>query len=344
MSASSPVTLHMDPFFEMSLIDKPFLPPPATTSMVNRPSPAVSESSPTTSESAPKSSELPLKPIDKRLFFKIHELEVVQNIMKASSKTAFPLAIAELIATYVTSNENLFGIKEWKEYLDADIDETEPPIPTTIYKFLFSKDPLIKNQDPLNPILNCDTHFPLVLVPKKITYAKNTHDKEPHPYRVIHLYYLLKKLGKKPNRSNIPFPPKIDLINKYELTHVGMPGIKGHAHSQEPTRWVILREGAYRIPDKINAFSEMRDFNKTHSTDYECYDEEQIDITTVIFTNYVRTGKLTATFKLSSNESDIIALSNALYPSERNKRFFLLKKIIQKQIEENTDCCGCVIQ
>lgn len=335
MSGLSPITtLDVGPFFEMSLID---IPSRSLTSVS-----MVSESSSTTSESVPK-------PIDTRLFFKMHELEVVRNIMNASSVTSFSLLIAESIATYVTSDENIFGTKEWKEYLGAHIDDTEPPIPVSFYEFWFSQDPFVPDQDPLNPTLNCDTHFPPVLVPKKITY-----DKTHQPYRLTHLYYLLKKLGEKPIRPDISFPPKEELISNDELINLGFPGIRGQKTSQEATRWVILGRGVYRSDYRENMlkgiyhssnYQIMEDFNKKYSTTYECYDSdnEAINITTVIFANYVKSGKLTTSFQFPKDHAPIL-LSDCLYEGLSSKRYFLLKKIVHEQVKEhNTDSC-CVVQ
>ena len=204
-----------------------------------------------------------LPPLRNSLVLKRHEHLVTAQILGTGH---FPRVLAELIASYVTSNVDCFGAQEWQRYFGTNIVEPEPELnPDEFYNFWHGPDPI----DPTKQV--CETHLPPVLRPRLVTDNDTAYQ---------YSLYALSELIEKPQEghpSSYDFDTRV--FSQNGRTHAG------------PSCWVVMRKDVLSrnqpYPQQIEI---IRNLNIRTGAGYE-EESSAIDLATVVSAHHVMTGE-----------------------------------------------------
>ena len=208
-----------------------------------------------------------LPPLTNGLILKRHGHLVIEEILKAPH---FPPVLAELIASYVTSKEDCFGVGDWQRYFEANIVDLEPVLsPYEFYRFWFSRDPIYPTK------LVCDTHFLPVLCPQNIMLNGTL------------LSYNLNTLGQLMSRPREGYSSRYKYHNSEELETFRL-----HAQTQAgPTCWIIMRKDLLARGESYSTqIQVLKNLNTRTGISYQ-HESSAIEIATVVSVHHVVTGE-----------------------------------------------------
>ncbi|HSX04182.1 MAG TPA: hypothetical protein VLG76_05580 [Rhabdochlamydiaceae bacterium] len=206
----------------------------------------------------------------KDLFFRHHRPEVVAAIVLGHP--SFPVAVAGVVADYITNKEDVFGAREWARVFGVDTVDPEKELPAkSFYHFWFRPDPL----DAQKKV--CETHLTPVLRPSVVKVPANKDTKASFDDYSLDTFGRLIQNPRQGHRTQ--YKDYFKLSAQHRTTSAG------------PPCWLIMRENVIARNKEYKAQKqEIKKVNAKTQIGYEM-ESSILDLATVVCVHYVCTKK-----------------------------------------------------